>query len=523
MTNKSEPDHSTPSAASSPSSQPLAQLPIQQQAQQAPLQKGEAGAGPQKLPQQMVKSLFAPFQEPLRGLKVDDLPFTSEVNAAWAVRPGKNARVLSIAVAALFAFMLLWASIAKLDEVTHAEGQVISAQRTQTIQNLEGGILRAILVREGQIVEKDTPLARLDNEMAESYFRDAAHKALDNKVNLIRLEAELAGRKPVFPDDLEANLRKGMGNAGKVEGLFQNVKQIIDDQKTTYSNRQQQRAAELRVLQAKCTQHQEEMNSLISRQSQLRRSLELAIKHRNIVHSLLQRKNYSETQYLELEQKVVSLQGELNTLASTIPKARAALEEARQQIGLRKAELDTAITEEINKRRAELSSLLETISAGRDRVSRTELRSPVRGTVKQIYINTVGGVVKPGESIMDVVPLDDALVIEARVRPADVAFLHPNQQAMAKISAYDFSIYGGLEGKLVEISADTIEDQRRGGESFYRVKVRTDKNCITYHGEDLPIIPGMMATVDILTGKKTVLDYLMKPLLKAKQNALRER
>lgn len=523
MTNKSEPDHFTPPAASSPSSQPLVQLPIQQQAQQPPPPKGEPGAGPQKLPQQMVKSLFAPFQEPLRGLKVDDLPFTSEVNAAWVVRPGKNARVLSIAVAALFAFMLLWASIAKIDEVTHAEGKVISSQRTQVIQNLEGGILRAILVREGQIVEKGAPLARLDNEMAESYFRDAAHKALDNTVNLIRLEAELAGKKPVFPDDLEANLRKGMGNAGKVEGLFQNVKQIINDQKTTYANRQQQRAAELRVLRAQYEQRRRDVESQVARRKQLSDSLALATQQRNIAASLLQRKNYAQTQYLELQQKVVSLQGELNTLASTIPKAQAAAEEARQQIEVRKAALDTAITEEINKRRAELASLLETISAGRDRVSRTELCSPVRGTVKQIYINTVGGVVKPGESIMDVVPLDDALMIEAHVRPADVAFLHPNQQAMVKISAYDFSIYGGLEGELVEISADTIEDQRRGGESFYQVKVRTHKNCITYRGEDLPIIPGMMATVDILTGKKTVLDYLMKPLLKAKQNALRER
>ncbi|MBO4792951.1 MAG: hypothetical protein J5556_00065, partial [Deltaproteobacteria bacterium] len=341
MTNKSEPDHFTPPAASSPSSQPLVQLPIQQQAQQPPPPKGEPGAGPQKLPQQMVKSLFAPFQEPLRGLKVDDLPFTSEVNAAWVVRPGKNARVLSIAVAALFAFMLLWASIAKIDEVTHAEGKVISSQRTQVIQNLEGGILRAILVREGQIVEKGAPLARLDNEMAESYFRDAAHKALDNTVNLIRLEAELAGKKPVFPDDLEANLRKGMGNAGKVEGLFQNVKQIINDQKTTYANRQQQRAAELRVLRAQYEQRRRDVESQVARRKQLSDSLALATQQRNIAASLLQRKNYAQTQYLELEQKVVSLQGELSSLASSSPRAQAAAEEAHQRIGLRKAEMDT--------------------------------------------------------------------------------------------------------------------------------------------------------------------------------------
>ena len=183
--------------------------------------------------------------------------------------------------------------------------------------------------------------------------------------------------------------------------------------------------------------------------------------------------------------------------------------------------MEAEINAEISKRRTELNSLKETLAAGGDRVTRTELKSPVRGTVKQIYINTVGGVVKPGEAIMEIVPLDDTLLVEARVRPADVAFLHPGQKAMVKISAYDFSIYGGLEADLEQISADTIEDKR--GEFFYLVKVRTHKNAISCRKEQLPIIPGMVTTVDILTGKKTVLDYILKPILKARQNALRER
>ena len=145
----------------------------------------------------------------------------------------------------------------------------------------------------------------------------------------------------------------------------------------------------------------------------------------------------------------------------------------------------------------------------------------MRGTVKQIYINTLGGVVKPGEPIMEIVPLDDTLLVEARVRPADVAFLHPGQKATVKVSAYDFSIYGGLDGVLEQISADTIEDKR--GDFYYQVKVRTPKTAIVYRGEELPIMPGMMTTVDIMTGKKTVLDYLLKPILKARQNALREK
>jgi adhesin transport system membrane fusion protein len=161
------------------------------------------------------------------------------------------------------------------------------------------------------------------------------------------------------------------------------------------------------------------------------------------------------------------------------------------------------------------------MSAGEDRVTRTDVRSPVRGTVKQINLNTLGGVVRPGESILEIVPLDDTLLIEARIRPADIAFLHPGQKAMVKITAYDFSIFGGLEGVVEAISADTIEDDN--GESFFKVKLRTQKNAITYRSEELPIIPGMTASIDILTGKKSVLAYLLKPILRAKQNALRER
>ena len=222
-----------------------------------------------------------------------------------------------------------------------------------------------------------------------------------------------------------------------------------------------------------------------------------------------------------MQQRVVELQGQIDSLAATIPKAKAAADESKQRITSRKAEQIAAVTDEINKRRQELNSLRENLSAGRDRVTRTELRAPVRSTVKQIYISTVGGVVKPGEPIMDLVPLDDTLVVEAKVKPQDVAFLRPGQQVMVKVSAYDFSIYGGLDGKLESISADTIEDKR--GEHFYLVKVRTQKNAIVYHNESLPIIPGMVVTADILIGKKTVLDYLLKPILKAKQNALRER
>lgn len=482
--------------------------------------RGDGGGMPGVGQPQGNVGLFAAMDAPLHGLTPDDIQYASSVDAALARRPNFGIRVLSISVAVFFLCLVLWAAIADVDEVTHAEGSVVGSQRTQTIQNLEGGILRAVLVHEGQIVEKGTVLAQLDNEMAESAYRDAVNKATENSLAVIRLESEIKGEKPEFPENIEVWGEKVIGR--KIEpAMLGRASQIIQDQENAWQSRRDQLNAEIDVLQSQYVQRLHDVEELTARKLQLDRSLELSIEQRSTAYALVQRNNFSKLEYLGMQQRVVELQGQIDSLAATIPKAKAAADEAKQRIASRRAEQIAAVTDEINKRRQELNSLRESLSAGRDRVTRTELRAPVRSTVKQIYISTVGGVVKPGEPIMDLVPLDDTLVVEAKVKPQDVAFLRPGQEVMVKVSAYDFSIYGGIEGKLESISADTIEDKK--GEHFYLVKVRTQKNAIVYHNESLPIIPGMVVTADILIGKKTVLDYLLKPILKAKQNALRER
>ncbi len=443
-------------------------------------------------------------QEEQNKILADELVYADVVEAALQRKPSTQARLLSIATGLFIVIFVAWAAWAEVDEVTRAEGKVIASQGTQVIQNLEGGILQAVLVREGQIITQGTPLARLDNEVAASTFRDALTKSLESRAAIARLEAELSGEEPVFPEDIQKN-----------------APQVITDQITVLQARKLQRESELRLLASQYDQRIKEVEEQETRKASVARNLALAIEQRNTVAPLLKRKNYSRLEFLDLEQKVANLEGELNGLAASIPKTQAAATEAKQRIAFRKAELDASITEEINKYRAELNSLKETLSAGSDRVTRTVMRSPVNGTVKQIHINTIGGVVKPGEPIMEIVPLDDTLLVEVRVRPSDVAFLHPNQKAMVKFSAYDFGIYGGLEGILEQISADTIEDKK--GEVFYLAKLRTKKNGIIYKDESLPIIPGMTATADILTGRKTILDYILKPILKAQQNALRER
>ncbi|WP_366908854.1 HlyD family type I secretion periplasmic adaptor subunit [uncultured Desulfovibrio sp.] len=464
--------------------------------------------------------LFAAMDAPLHGLTADDLRYAGEVDAALARRPRFGARTLSVTVAVMLFFLLIWAAVADIDEVTHAEGQVVGSQRTQTIQNLEGGILREVQVHEGQIVEKGALLAQLDNEMAESAFRDAVSKAVENSLALIRLEAEHRGEKPVFPEDLRRWLTSLLGrDVGNM--TLARARQLMRDQEYAWQSRQHLLDAELEVLRAQYEQRQRDVEEQEARKSQLEQSCKIAVEQRDTAAELLRRRNFARMEFLGLEARVVELKGQIDMLAASIPKAQAAAEESRQRIASRQAEQKANIAQEITKRRLELTSLRETISAGGDRVTRTELRAPVRGTVKQIHINTVGGVVKPGEPIMELVPLDDTLLVEARVQPKDVAFLRPGQDVMVKISAYDFSIYGGLEGKLESISADTIEDRK--GDFHYLVKVRTQKTAIEHSGEILPIIPGMMVTADILIGKKTVLDYLLKPILKARQNALRER
>jgi adhesin transport system membrane fusion protein len=275
-------------------------------------------------------------------------------------------------------------------------------------------------------------------------------------------------------------------------------------------------------MKAQQSQKQQEIAEMKGRQKQLRKSLAVAQKQLNIAKPLWEQQLYPEVDYLKLEREIITLNGDIEALQLGLPRIQQAAEEAKQRSEQRKAEFRTQALDELNRRRVELKSLQETISAGKDRVTRTDVRSPVRGTINQININTIGGVIRPGEQIMEVVPLDDTLLIEARIRPADIAFLHPGQAAMIKITAYDFSIYGGLEGVVEQISADTIQGEQED-ESFYKVKLRTKTNALTYRGAKLPIIPGMTASVDILTGQKTVLDYLLKPILKAKQNALRER
>lgn len=434
----------------------------------------------------------------------EDIAFMSEVDAAIHRKGHAAAYLLTLTVCLMIITFVIWAKLAVLDEVTRGMGQAIPSQQIQVIQNLEGGILESILVGENQIVEKGAVLVRIDNTLADSQFKDAFAKSMEHEAAIARLEAQANGTEPVFPQEIIAH-----------------DPQLIEDQRTIFSAYIKQLELELKILQSEYDRKIQEIEEIKGKQKERGKSLDLAVEQKNIAKPLMEKGLYSRVDYLRLEREVVTLQGDINAYKLSLPRIKKEAQEALEKIAQRRAEFRSDALEKISKRRVELKSLKQALAAGEDRVTRTEVRSPVRGTIKQIIINTIGGVIKPGEPIMEIVPLDDTLLFEVRIRPSDIAFLYPGQKAMIKITAYDFSIYGGMEGVVEQISADTIQDEK--GEHFYKVKLRTKTNAIVHRGSQLPIIPGMTASVDILTGKKSVLDYLLKPILKASQNALRER
>ena len=412
------------------------------------------------------------------------------------------AHVLLFVIAAFLVTFVLWARNARLDEVTRGEGRVIPSSRIQVVQNLEGGILAKIHVNEGAVVEIGQVLLRIDNVAAASSLRESRLKYLALTAAVARLEAEAAGRDGIeFPKEV---LTGSPSIAGNERDLF--------------TARRTQLRQQIQILRDQVTQKRQEITELTAKVAQNKRAFDLARQELDILRPLVDRGISPKLEFLRVRQKILELETLVESVTLAIPRTRSALREAERRIGERRSAFRAEAQRELNDRQTERDGVRETVAAGTDRVTRTEVRSPVRGTVNKIFINTIGGVIQPGQNLVEIVPLEDTLLIEAKIRPADRAQLFPGLKAVVKISAYDPTVYGGLDAVLIEISADTIADP--DGESYYRIRLRTDANNL---GPDKPIIPGMTATAEILTGRKTVLDYLLKPIIKARNSALRER
>ena len=426
------------------------------------------------------------------------------VDAEWGriqQEPVHARRLLYIMVLALIA-LLVWAANAPLDEVARGDGRVIPSRQLQVVQSLDGGIVEEILVREGQIVDQGDLLLRIDPTRAVSSLRESRAQFLSLTAEVARLQALIRNLdEPDFPADIVIE-----------------APEIVNHELNTFFNNREELNEQIFIFQRQLEQREQDLREARAARSQYASTVSSVSRELQVTRPLLQSGAVSDIDIIRLERELSNARGELNRAEAVISRSEAAIEEARNKIREVELNVRNRWNAQLSESRGRLNVLTQAETGLEDVVRQTEIKAPVRGTVQRLFTNTVGGVVTPGREVLEIVPLDDQLIIEARIAPKDIAFIRPGQRAVIKFTAFDFAIFGGLDAEVEHISADTITDDRDN--TFFLVRLRTFESGFD---ENLTIIPGMTTQVDILTGKKTVLEYILKPVLRATSQAMSER
>lgn len=440
-------------------------------------------------------------------MKQQDFAFANDLKSAGTLELPRTLRLFSLICLGMLVLGTLWAGFAILDEVTRGQARVIPSRQMQIVQSLEGGIIQDILVIEGQIVSQGDILMRIDDTVLGSAFGEAREKRAALQARLARLEGEVKTTVdgPLsFPDALRDRYPAAVAAETALhEARLRKLRQEQD------------------VLDQQVQQKTREKDELEAQRKRLLAGKPLMEREMAITRRLHAERVLPEIEFLRYERQMAELLGQIDVNQASLVRATGAIQEARSRQTSALVTFRTAAEEDLTRTRSDLAVLDEGFRAAEDRVRRTELRAPVRGIINRVHITTIGAVVQPALTLIEIVPLDDSLLVEARIRPQDIGFIHPAQNAVVKITAYDSAIFGSLHGKVERISADTTVDPK--GEAYFRVIVRTDKNNLDRSGDSLPIIPGMVAQVEILTGQKSVLSYLLKPARLLRDQALKER
>ena len=439
------------------------------------------------------------------GRKYDaaDLTYMHSLSAAVLERSPRHLMVVLVVMAFAVAAAITWANFAEIDVVVRGGGKVVPTQQLQVVQSLEGGVVAEILVNEGDVVGSNQPLVQISDIAVSSSFQENRLKFYELKAKAARLQAEDNGT-PFKVDDR----------------LAKNAPDLFRSEKSLYETNEQELDQTLRILEEQVRQYDSELIEAQARRRQLSRSLQLLREELALKQPLLKKRLVSQVEYLQLRQREVEMEGELEAVGLSIPRVRSRIEEGKRKISQSRLDFRNKAKRELNEVAAEASRIAETQEALEDRVRRTTIRSPVKGTVTRVHINTVGGVIPAGGPIMEIVPYEDALLIELRIKPSDVANITLGQLARLKFSAYDFAIYGSLEGEVIFLSADTVTNEE--GESFYIARIKPADDHLGSESSPLPIRVGMTVEADIITDKKTILQYLLKPINRGLQKALRE-
>jgi adhesin transport system membrane fusion protein len=429
---------------------------------------------------------------------------SEKLDALLLQNPLPGWRLVAWPVMILLAVSIGWANFATLDEVSIATGEVVPAGRIRVIQHLEGGIIQEIYVTEGDTVREGQTLLQLDLASGGTNQEELQVRIDSERLVKARLEAEATGSELNFPKDVA--LRRPA---------------IVAAQRQAYEARRRELSSTIQVMREQVKQRVLEVEELTARSRAVESNYRLALERLKMSKSLLAEGLTAKMEHLELEAEVENLDGEMKSLRPSLPKVEAAVEEARQRQQETESRFRREAQDQLGKIEENIARVTELLSDATAQGIRAEIKSSINGVVKNMRYNSIGNVVKPGEPIMELVPTGDRLVVEAKLNPIDRGYVNEGQAATVKISTYDFARYGGLEGIVIRVAPDSSTDE--DGAPYFRVVVQTDKNFLGLREGNLPITPGMQATVDIHTGEKSVMDYLVKPVLKLRHEAFRER
>lgn len=433
----------------------------------------------------------------------NDLAYMQSLSAAVVQRSPRYLVLVVVLIFLVFIAGVVWMAWAEIDVVVRGSGKVVPARQVQLVQSLEGGVVSEILVKEGDLVENNQPLIKISDVAFASSYEENRLKYFALSAKSARLRAE------AYNEEFKAD--------PEVSKLFPDM---VESEKSLYESNKQQQQENLSIYEEQISQQQIALEEAQSKQRQLQKTLNLLRKELKIKEPLMRRKIISEIEYLQLQQREAEIEGELDGVRISIPRIKSTVEESRRKLESSRLEFQNKAKRELNEALAEMSGIAEAQNALQDRVSRTTLRSPVKGVVKRLHANTIGGVVTPGGNVLEIVPLGDSLLIEVNIKPADIAYVNVGQKARLKFTAYDFAIYGSVKGEVSFVSADTITNDE--GESFYIARVIPDKTYLGHESRPLPIKVGMTSEADIITDKKTILEYLLKPIHRGLGKALRE-
>lgn len=408
-------------------------------------------------------------------------------------------RMLLVFLVVLMASAIAWAMVAPVDQIVRAEGRIIAAGRAQIVQHLEGGIVQQILVREGQVVEAGDVLMRLSDVQANTSVQQGRSRMQALLAQQARLTAEAQGQAaPQFPLEVPPEIQQEAVNA--------------------FKERLSRLRSERLVIGQQHTQRQAELTEARSRIVSTQIELDLARKQSNMMEGLAKKGAASQMELIDSQSRTQRLTTTLNDIQSSLPRLQAAVSELSARLDESSARFRSDARTELTQVSAELAKLHLAVDGDTDRLERTEVRAPTSGYINRLNFNTMGGVVKPGEVLLEITPNQGPVAVEARVRPNDRASLRPGLSTRVMIGAYDYAVYGALSGRLVEVSADTLADE--SGQRYYRVLIQTDTPSERMTA--LAILPGMTARADVVLGQRTVMSYLLSPLLRFKQQAFTE-